>query len=244
MICGGQGSAGGTVTAFTPGGEVKYTLKQVANPLGVAVNGDRLAVADYDAGKVRFFDIRNPAAPVAKQAARPGRRALWSGGRRPLLVPERDSTIRPAKSSWIWTRPDAWRCWTAAAGRWSLPPTAPTCTWATRSSATRPSGPASPARKTFRGSSIPRRGSPGPSMPATALGGRRPTGGGPNSGRAAIPRVGFFKYQGQRLRRHALYDRGREPKTQRLPDPPLRQLCRQDRRLLLRRQRRPGGGSR
>ncbi len=67
MICGGQDFKGGTVTAFTPGGEVKYTIKQCANPLGVAVNGNRLAVADYDAGKIRLLDITNPAAPVAKQ---------------------------------------------------------------------------------------------------------------------------------------------------------------------------------
>ena len=67
MLCGGQGSLGRTVTAFSPAGEVRYTIKQVANPLGVTVCGDRLAVADYDSGKVRFFDIRDPAAPVAKQ---------------------------------------------------------------------------------------------------------------------------------------------------------------------------------
>ncbi len=67
MICGGRDFTGGKVTAFTPSGEVKYTVRQVANPLGVAVSRDRLAVADYDAGKVRFFDISNPAAPVAKQ---------------------------------------------------------------------------------------------------------------------------------------------------------------------------------
>ena len=86
------GFTGGTVTAFTPGGEVKYTLKQVANPLGVAVNGDRLAVADYDAGKVRFFDIHDPAAPVAKQlsAAATGRMVRWpptaSGSRRDAII--------------------------------------------------------------------------------------------------------------------------------------------------------------
>ncbi len=67
MICGGQGFMGGAVTAFTPTGEMKYTVKQVVNPLGVAVRGDRLAVADYDAGKVRYFDIRNPVTPVARQ---------------------------------------------------------------------------------------------------------------------------------------------------------------------------------
>ncbi|MEI8244005.1 MAG: hypothetical protein WCI17_12110, partial [bacterium] len=39
----------------------------MANPLGVAVNGDRLAIADYDSGKVLFFNIHDPAAPVAKQ---------------------------------------------------------------------------------------------------------------------------------------------------------------------------------
>ena len=68
MLCGGSNGQGRVVTAFTPDGQAKYTIKQVANPLAVAVNGDRLAIADCDAGKVRFFDIHNPAAPVAKQA--------------------------------------------------------------------------------------------------------------------------------------------------------------------------------
>jgi len=67
MLGGGTNSTDRVVVAFTPDGLVKYTIKQVANPLAVAVNGDRLAIADCDAGKVRFFDIHNPAAPVAKQ---------------------------------------------------------------------------------------------------------------------------------------------------------------------------------
>lgn len=68
MLCGTPGTADCAVTAFTSTGEVKYTLKLVAHPLGIAVNGDRLAIADYDTGKVRFFDIHDPAAPVEKQA--------------------------------------------------------------------------------------------------------------------------------------------------------------------------------
>jgi len=55
------------VTACEPDGIVKYTFKPVVNPLALAVNGDRLAIADCDAGKVRFFDIHDPSAPVAKQ---------------------------------------------------------------------------------------------------------------------------------------------------------------------------------
>jgi len=68
MVGGGEGAKGGTVTAYTPAGEAKHAVKQVANPLAVAVAGDRLAIADSDAGKVLFFDIKNPAAPVAKGA--------------------------------------------------------------------------------------------------------------------------------------------------------------------------------
>jgi len=83
MICGGQGFMNGVVTAFTPDGNARYTVgaslakpagagerrpyEPITHPLGVAVNGDRLAIADYDTGKVRFFDIHDPTAPVAKQ---------------------------------------------------------------------------------------------------------------------------------------------------------------------------------
>ncbi len=68
MLCGAPGTEGAVISAFTPAGEVKYTLKAVAHPLGLAMNGDTLAIADYDAGKVRFFDIHDPAAPVEKRA--------------------------------------------------------------------------------------------------------------------------------------------------------------------------------
>ena len=83
MLCGGSNGLGRVVGAYTPEGAVKYTVgaslakpagagerrpyESVANPLAVAVNGDRLAIADCDAGKVRFFDIHDPAKPVAKQ---------------------------------------------------------------------------------------------------------------------------------------------------------------------------------
>jgi len=68
MLTGAREMLGGVITAYTPTGEMKYTVKTVANPLGFAVNGDRLAIADYDTGKIRAFDIRTPATPVEQQA--------------------------------------------------------------------------------------------------------------------------------------------------------------------------------
>ena len=67
MLCGGKDGQGRVVSAFTPDGTEKYTFKQVANPLAVAVNGDRLAIADCDAGKVCIYDIHDPSNPVAKE---------------------------------------------------------------------------------------------------------------------------------------------------------------------------------
>jgi len=67
MLCGGSNGLGRVVSAFTPDGKEKYTFKQVANPLAVAVNGDRMAIADCDAGKVRLYDIHDPSNPVARQ---------------------------------------------------------------------------------------------------------------------------------------------------------------------------------
>jgi len=67
MHCNVKDGQGRVVSAFTPDGKEKYTIKQVATPLAVAVNGDRMAIADCDAGKVRLYDIHDPANPVAKQ---------------------------------------------------------------------------------------------------------------------------------------------------------------------------------
>jgi parallel beta-helix repeat protein len=66
MIADSTGFLNGVVTAYTPTGEVKYTFKGVENPVGVAVNGDKLAIASYNTGKIHYFDISNPAAPIAK----------------------------------------------------------------------------------------------------------------------------------------------------------------------------------
>ena len=185
MICGGQDFTGGKVTAFTPSGEVKYAVRQVANPLGVAVSRDRLAVADYDAGKVRFFDISNPAAPVAKQLLGRG-----DGPYGPVAADRFWFQKGPYNSAHevVMDLDDAGRLAVLDGGSRPLVFAADGTSlyMGNAQFGNAPFWARFPAKKTSRGSSIPRRASPGSSMPAMALGGRMPTGGGPNWRRAAI----------------------------------------------------------
>ncbi len=57
--------SGEKVIAIDGAGQVKHELAEVASPLGVATNGERLAIASYDDGKIHFFDISDPAKPKA-----------------------------------------------------------------------------------------------------------------------------------------------------------------------------------
>ena len=85
-----EAKAGATIVLpeGTTTGDVIAESTAIRSPVGVAVNGDRLAVASAEDGKVHFFDYSDPKKlKTLKTVAR--RRPLWSRPGRPLPLPDR-----------------------------------------------------------------------------------------------------------------------------------------------------------